>query len=138
MGAIFSEFIEALLNEKWQFIAILIVVVFDFIIGAAKAIKDGVGFKTEKVLKTLIKMVVFWALLATVLSLEKGFPYASFLSEAIILPIMVLQLIKPIKKIQQMGYINSETAEKILSNIDKHKNPIKHSNTSEKIIPEVD
>jgi uncharacterized membrane protein YiaA len=137
-GGLFSEIIETFINAKGQFIAILVVVAFDFTVGIIKAVHDKEGFKTYKLFKTLAKLVLFWCLLATVLSLEAGFPYASFLSEAIMLPILVLLLMKSLKKFQEMGYINSETLSRITGNIDKHKNQIQKTNTSEEVIPEVD
>jgi phage-related holin len=60
-------------------------------------------------------------LLGTVLVIERGFPFASFLSEAVILPILVFQLISIIKNLNRLGFINGELADKILSKIDNHK-----------------
>ncbi|MCG8734015.1 phage holin family protein [Tenacibaculum finnmarkense genomovar finnmarkense] len=120
MGGIISELTADFLTAKYQFIAIFAVVVLDAFFGIAKAFKIG-NFETKKSFKAVFMLVAFWALLATVLSIEKGFPFASFLSEAILLPIILFQLISTLKNMQLVGLLNNNTLNKILSNIDKHK-----------------
>ncbi|MDB0602372.1 phage holin family protein [Tenacibaculum maritimum] len=119
-GAIFSDLIALLLNSKYQFISIAAVVILDLLFGVVKALKLK-NFETKKTFKAVFMLVAFWGLLATVLTIEKGFPFASFLSEAILLPILVFQLISILKNMQLVGLINNTTLTKILSNIDRHK-----------------
>ena len=119
-GAIFSDLIATFLNAKYQFIAIAAVVILDLLFGIAKALNLQ-NFETKKSFKSVFMLVAFWGLLATVLTIEKGFPFASFLSEAILLPILVFQLISILKNLQLLGLISNELLTKILSSIDKHK-----------------
>lgn len=120
VGAMFSELFEDFLTAKYQFIAIFFVVLLDATFGILKAFKLG-NFQTKKTFKAIYMLVGFWFLLATVLTIEKGFPFASFLSEAILLPILLFQLISTLKNMQLLGLLNNDTLTRILSNIDKHK-----------------
>ena len=119
-GGILSELISTLLTAKYQFIAIMAVVILDAVFGIAKAFKLG-NFETKKTFKAIYMLVAFWLLLSVVLFIEKGFPFASFLSEAVLLPILLFQLASILKNLQLLGLIENSTLTKILSNIDKHK-----------------
>ena len=119
-GALFSEWLQMILDAQDQFFAILLVVLLDAFFGIAKAFKMG-NFETKKTFKAVFMLVGFWFLLATVLTIEKGFPFASFLSEAILLPILIFQLISTLKNMQLVGLINNKVLMRILQNIDKHK-----------------
>ena len=120
LGALLSEWIQMILDNKHQFFAILFVVLFDALFGIAKAFKLG-NFETKKTFKAVYMLVTFWLLLATVLTIEKGFPFASFLSEAILLPIILFQLVSALKNIQLLGLIENDLLNRITKNIDKHK-----------------
>ena len=52
---------------------------------------------------------------------EKGFAGAGWLSEVIIVPFMLLQLISALKNASMAGLIKMEELNKILDRIDKHK-----------------
>lgn len=119
-GAITAQWIDMIIGAQHQFIAIFFVVLLDAVFGIAKAFKLG-NFETKKTFKAVFMLVGFWLLLATVLTIEKGFPFASFLSEAILLPILLFQLISALKNMHLLGLIENSTLTKILANIDKHK-----------------
>ena len=53
--------------------------------------------------------------------IEKGFVGAGWLSEVIVIPFMVLQLISALKNASMAGLIKTEELNKILDRIDKHK-----------------
>lgn len=120
MGAVFSELISGFIDEKYQFISILFVVVLDFIFGVLKSFKIG-NFETKRTFKAVYMLVAFWLLLAVVLTIEKGFPFASFLSEAVLLPIISFSLISALKNMQILGLIENSLLNEILSKIDNHK-----------------
>ena len=75
-GAITSQWIDLLIDAQHQFIAIFFVVLLDAIFGIAKAFKLK-NFETKKTFKAIYMLVGFWGLLATVLTIEKGFPFTS-------------------------------------------------------------
>lgn len=120
IGAVFSEFIEDVLNARWQFLSILFIVGIDLFFGIVKALKND-EFRTTKALVGVYRLVSFWALLAVVLTIERGFSFASFLSEAILLPIIIFQLISALKSMQVLGIISGDMITSILKRIDHHK-----------------
>jgi phage-related holin len=120
LGAMITEITGLFIAQVYQFLAILLVVLFDASLAMARAYKIG-KFETNKAFVAIIKLVVFSALLATTLIIEKGFPFASFLSEAVLFPIIVFQIISIIKNLHLLGFISGALADKILKNIDNHK-----------------
>ena len=79
------------------------------------------GFKTFKALK-ITKNTFIWLLILTViLMVEKGSTGTGWLSEVIIVPFMVLQLISALKNASMAGLIKINELNKILDRIDKHK-----------------
>lgn len=105
------------------FRAIGIVVFVDWIFGVAIAFKDK-KFKTQKALKIIYYLFTYWSMLFTVLAIEKGFPSAFWLTEGIIMPILVFQLISIIKNLIILGVINNTLAKQIFKNIDRYKETI--------------
>lgn len=128
-GVLYSDIIETLLNAQWQFISISGIISLDGILGVCSALKSK-SFKTSKTFTVLYKIGALNTLLAVVLSVEKGFPVASFLSEMIILPIIIFQLISIVKHLNLLKIISGPIADKILSNIDQHKNYSLNKNKS--------
>lgn len=120
IGTLFSGIITKILDEEAQFIAILAVVFLDAVFGIARAISKK-EFETKKAFKGVYMLVAFWLLLAVVLLIEMGYPFASFLSEAILLPIITFQIISILKNMHLLGLISGSLLDRILSNIDKHK-----------------
>lgn len=120
MGALFSDIIELFVTEKYQFVAVFAVVIVDLIFGVFRAFKQG-EFQTRKAFKSLWMLGGFWLLLATVLLIEKGYHIASFLSEAILLPILLFQIISIVKNMHLLGLISGGLLTRILQNIDNHK-----------------
>lgn len=103
-----------------MFMAILFVVTFDWCIGVALALKSC-NFETRKAMKIVWYLSSYWLLLFMLLSVEKASPAAFFLSEAVILPILVFQIISSAKNMELLGLIKSETFKAILKNVDNHK-----------------
>ncbi|CAI8196752.1 MAG: Uncharacterised protein [Arcobacter lacus] len=52
---------------------------------------------------------------------EKGFAGTSWLSEVVVVPFMILQLISALKNASMAGLIKTEELNKILDRIDNHK-----------------
>jgi hypothetical protein len=55
------------------------------------------------------------------LVIEKGFSAASWLSETILIPFIVFQLISALKNASMAGFIKAGLLNDILDRIDKHK-----------------
>jgi hypothetical protein len=103
-----------------QFLSVALVVFVDGFFGVWAGIKRE-GFKTYKAIKVL-KTFGFWTLmLGCILSIEKGFQGTSWLSETIMAPFMVFQLISILKNASMVGIIKNELVIRILDKLDQHK-----------------
>lgn len=103
-----------------QFLAVGLVVFADGFFGVWAGIKRE-GFRTYKALSVL-KTFGFWVvMLSIVLSIEKGFEGTSWLSETIMAPFLVFQLISILKNASMVGAVKNELVTQILDKLDKHK-----------------
>ena len=103
-----------------QFLSVGLVVFADGFFGVWAGIKRE-GFQTRKALSVL-KTFGFWTImLAAVLSIEKGFAGTSWLSETIMAPFLVFQLISILKNASMVGVVKNELATQILDKLDNHK-----------------
>ena len=103
-----------------RYLAVVAVLWLDGIFGIWAGIKRE-GFKTYKALKITRSTFVWLAILTVILMVEKGFTGTAWLSEVVIVPFMVLQLISALKNASMAGLIKVEELNKILDRIDKHK-----------------
>ena len=120
MSFLMSYFMELTLGNAEQFLGVACVVLLDGFFGIIAGIKRE-GFKTYKALKITKNTFVWLAILTVILMVEKGFTGTGWLSEVIIVPFMVLQLISALKNASMAGLIKIEELNKILDRIDKHK-----------------
>ena len=120
LSFICSYFLDLALNHYEQFIAVISVTFLDGIFGIIAGSKRE-GFKTFKAIKVLRTMVVWIVITATLLTVERGFPVAAWLSETILLPYLIFQIISTLKNASMSGFINSKTLNEILDRIDRHK-----------------
>lgn len=119
-GFMGSYFLELTMGNSEQYIAIIAVMLLDGFFGILAGVKRE-GFKTYKSLR-IIKNIFAWELILTVvLSIELGFTGTSWLSETILAPFMVFQLISALKNASMAGFIKNELLNAILDKIDKHK-----------------
>lgn len=115
-----SYFANLTLNNVEQYLALVSVLAVDGFFGMWAGTKRE-GFKTFKALKVL-KSLFFWIMLLTaLLSIELGFPGTFWLSETIVFPFLLFQIISILKNASLIGLISSEALKKILKNIDQHK-----------------
>ncbi|CAB4125549.1 Bacteriophage holin family [uncultured Caudovirales phage] len=103
-----------------QFLAVGLVVFADGFFGVWAGTKRE-GFQTRKALSVL-KTFGFWVImLSVILSIEKGFAGTSWLSETIMAPFLVFQLISILKNASMVGAVKNELVTQILDKLDKHK-----------------
>lgn len=115
-----TYFLNLTADNAEQFLAVGLIVFADGFFGVWAGIKRE-GFKTFKALKVL-KTYGFWTImLACVLAIEKGFKGTSWLSETIMAPFMVFQLISILKNASMIGVVKNELLTQILDKLDKHK-----------------
>jgi phage-related holin len=120
MTFIGTYFYNLTMDYADQYLALIAVVLLDGVFGIIAGAKKE-GFKTFKALKVL-RTAVTWVVLLTVLLLvEKGFPGTSWLSETILVPFIIFQLLSAVKNASMAGYIKTEVLNRILDAFDKHK-----------------
>jgi phage-related holin len=115
-----AYFYDITFNNAESFLAVIAVVLLDGLFGIIAGAKRE-GFKTYKALKVLRTTFVWIIILAVLLSVEKGFVGVNWLSEVIILPFLVFQIISALKNASMAGYIEAKLLNEILDKIDNHK-----------------
>ena len=120
LGFICSYFMELTMQNSEQYLAVVAVLWLDGVFGIWAGCKRE-GFKTFKALRITRNTFVWLAILTVILMVEKGFTGTGWLSEVVVVPFMVLQLISALKNASMAGLIKIEELNKILDRIDKHK-----------------
>tara|TARA_R110000765_G_scaffold4214_5_gene13392 strand:+ start:5027 stop:5440 length:414 start_codon:yes stop_codon:yes gene_type:complete len=115
-----TYFLDLSMANMEQYLAVVAVLWLDGIFGIWAGVKRE-GFKTYKALKITKNTFTWLAILTVILMVEKGFAGTAWLSEVVIVPFMVLQLISALKNASMAGLIKTEELNKILDRIDKHK-----------------
>ena len=115
-----SYFMNLTADNIEQYLSVALVVFADGLFGVWAGIKRE-GFQTRKALSVL-KTFGFWVImLSVILSIEKGFTGTSWLSETIMAPFLVFQLISILKNASMVGIVKNELVTQILDRLDKHK-----------------
>jgi phage-related holin len=120
MSFICSYFMELYMGNAEQYLALIAIVFIDGFFGIAAGIKRE-GFQTRKAVRVLQRIATWVVLLTAILMVEKGFAGTSWLSETIIVPFIVLQLISALKNASMAGFIKAEELNQLLDRIDNHK-----------------
>lgn len=115
-----SYFLELYMGNAEQYLALIAVVFVDGFFGIISGIKRE-GFQTRKAVRVLQRAVGWVLFLTVILMVERGFPGTSWLSETIILPFIILQIISALKNASMAGFIKMDELNQILDRIDNHK-----------------
>lgn len=140
ISGIFSYFNGILIENKYLFVAVTLVVLGDFIFGSIRAIKNN-SWETNKALKIVYYFFTYYCIVFIVLSIKKAHPSAFWISDAIILPILLFQLGSMLKNMSLLGWIPQGLLLQLLNNIDKHKETTEQLNTTineQDVIPKSD
>jgi len=103
-----------------QYFAIVALIFMDGFFGVIAGVKRE-GFKTYKALKVIRNMFTWLVILTVLLMIERGFVGTSWLSETVMIPFMVFELISALKNASMSGFIKNDQLNQILDLIDKHK-----------------
>ena len=115
-----SYFMRLTADNIEEYLSVAFVVFADGFFGVWAGIKRE-GFQTFKALKVL-RTFGFWVvMLSAILTIEKGFTGTSWLSETIMAPFLVFQLISILKNASMVGVVHNELLTQILDKLDKHK-----------------
>jgi phage-related holin len=117
---IWAYFFNLALTNSDQYLALVAVVMVDGFFGVIAGIKRE-GFQTCKAIKVLRTLVTWVVLLTVLLMVEKGFKGTSWLSETILVPFIVFQLMSALKNASMAGFIKMEALNNILDKFDNHK-----------------
>ena len=120
MAFICSYFFNLAMSNSDQYLALVGVVLSDGFFGVIAGTKRE-GFQTFKALKVLRTLVTWVILLTVLLMVEQGFKGTSWLSETILVPFIVFQLISALKNASMSGFIDIAALNSILDKIDLHK-----------------
>ena len=120
MSFICSYFMELYMGNLEQYLGLIAVIFIDGFFGIASGTKRE-GFQTRRAVKVLQRAITWTVFLTVILMVERGFAGTAWLSETIIVPFIVLQLISALKNASMAGFIKAEVLNEILDRIDKHK-----------------
>ena len=115
-----SYFYNLTMDNFEQYTSLLAVVLLDGFFGIIAGCKRE-GFKTFKAIKVLRTSIVWTMFLTVLLLVEKGFAGTAWLSETIIIPFIIFQLISALKNASMIGWLPSSLLNDILDKIDLHK-----------------
>jgi len=120
VGFVCSYFMNLTMENAEQYLAVVAVMLLDGFFGVIKGVKTE-GFQTRKALKVLQTLFTWILILTSILMIEQGFSGTSWLSETIITPFIVFQLLSALKNASLAGFIKNELLNEILDRFDKHK-----------------
>jgi phage-related holin len=120
LSFICTYFFNLTIDNSDQYLGLIAVVLLDGFFGIIAGTKRE-GFQTRKALKVLRTLVTWIIFLSVLLSIEKGYPGTSWLSETILIPFIVFQVVSALKNASMAGWIKSELLNNILDKIDNHK-----------------
>ena len=120
MSFICSYFLELYMGNLEQYLGLLAVIFLDGFFGIAAGVKRE-GFETRKAVRVLQRAITWIGFLTVIIMVERGFAGTAWLSETIIVPFIILQLISALKNASMAGFIKAELLNEILDRIDRHK-----------------
>ena len=115
-----TYFFNLTMTYSEQYLALIAVVFLDGFFGVIAGAKRE-GFKTFKALSVIRTAAVWCMFLTVILLVEQGFKGTGWLSETILIPFVILQLISALKNASMCGFIKADVLNQILDRIDNHK-----------------
>ena len=115
-----TYFMKLTADNAEQYLALVAVVFADGFLGVWAGTKTE-GFQTRKALKVIQTLIVWVVMLTCILMIEIGFKGTSWLSETVMAPFILFQLMSALKNANRAGLIQNELLTLLLSKIDNHK-----------------
>jgi phage-related holin len=119
-----TYFLNLAMDNAEQFLAVIALVFMDGFFGILAGIRRE-GFKTYKALKVLKTATTWLAILTGLLMIERGFAGTSWLSETVIVPFIIFEIISILKNAASVGLIEHSILVQVLEKIDRHKDTSK-------------
>lgn len=120
LGFVMTYFLNLTIDNSNQYLAITAVILLDGFFGVCAGIKRE-GFKTYKAIRVLKNIITWWVILTVILLVEMGIDGTDWLSETIMIPFVVFEIISSLKNASMAGFIKKQVLNDILDSIDKHK-----------------
>ena len=120
IGAIVGYIFDLVDGSRDAFVVIGFVLALDWVLAVILALTNK-RFETRRALKILYSFVFYSTLLAVMLLIERGFDYASWLAEAVMLPLIIFQVVSILKNASLLGLVPQGVFLQILANIDQYK-----------------
>ena len=99
--SVFSFFFDA--GHHQALIAVLILIVFDFITAIHAALKTGVAIESAKIFRTAVKVATYFLLVSAAFTAEKTVPLA-FLDETVLGFLAMTELISIMENTAKAGF----------------------------------
>ena len=115
-----TYFFNMAISNADQYLALVAVVMTDGFFGVIAGSKRE-GFQTCKAIKVLRTLATWVMILTVVLMVEKGFAGTGWLSETILVPFVIFQLMQTLKNASLAVFIKLEVLNNILDKFDNHK-----------------
>jgi hypothetical protein len=115
-----SYFMKLTMANSDQYLAVVGVMFLDGIFGMIAGARRE-GFQTRKALQVLRNTFAWLVILTGILMVEQGFAGTAWLSEVIVVPFMIFQIISALKNASMAGFIRASLLNEILDKIDQHK-----------------
>ena len=115
-----TYFFNLTMTYSEQYLALIAVVFLDGFFGVIAGAKRE-GFKTFKALSVIRTAAVWCMFLTVILLVEQGFKGTGWLSETILIPFIIFQLISALKNASMCGFIKADVLNQIPDRIDNHK-----------------
>ncbi len=119
LGFIMTYFLNLTIDNSNQYLAITAVILLDGFFGVCAGIKRE-GFKTYKAIRVLKNIITWWVILTVILLVEMGIDGTDWLSETIMIPFVVFEIVSALKNASMAGFIKKQVLNDILDSIDKH------------------
>lgn len=103
-----------------QYLALGGAILMDGVFGIISGTKKE-GFQTRKALKNVKELSVWFIVFTSLLLTEKAFPAIGWLSETIVIPVIIFMIISALKNASKAGFIRAKLLNEILEKIDTHK-----------------
>ena len=120
LAFICSYFFNLSITHYEQYLALIAVVFVDGFFGVIAGIKRE-GFQTCKAIKVLRTAAVWTIILTVLLSVEHAYRGTDWLSETILIPFLIFQIISALKNASMAGFIKAPVINQILDVLDQHK-----------------
>lgn len=120
LSFICSYFFNLSITHYDQYLSLIAVVFIDGFFGVIAGIKRE-GFQTCKAIKVLRTTAVWTIILTMLLSVEHAYRGTDWLSETILIPFLIFQIISALKNASMAGFIKAPVLNQILDALDQHK-----------------